>query len=92
VSAKDTGARTPIRRVSVGAGFTLQVSVPEPGDVVLLGLRQSADSLTPARFDLVAERPGRHPVVFQPIEGDQRVVAQVVFEDQQTVTPRQRDR
>ena len=94
VSAKEAGAAAPTRHVSVGAGFTLQVSVPEPGDVILegLGLRQSADPLTPARFDLVAERRGRYPVVFQPIEGDRRVVARLAFEDQQTVTPRQRDR
>ena len=93
VSAKETGA-APTRRVSVGSGFTLQVSVPEPGDVSLegLGLRQSADPLTPARFDLVAERRGRYPVVFHPVEGDRRVVARLAFEDQQTVTPQQRDR
>jgi hypothetical protein len=94
VSAKDTGGPVPTRHVSVGAGFTLQVSVPAAGDVVLegLGLRQSADQLTPARFDLVAERRGRFPVVFHPIDGDRRVVARLVFEDQQTVTPQQRDR
>ena len=93
VSVKDVDAPVPTRRVRVGSGFTLQVSVPEPGDVILEGgLRQSADSLTPARFDLVAQRPGRHPVVFQPIEGDRRVVARLAFEDQQTATPRQRDR
>ena len=94
MSAKDSGAAAPTRRVSVGSGFTLQVSVPEPGDVILegLGLRQSADALTPARFDLVAERRGRYPVVFQPVEGDRRVVARLAFEEQQTVTPQQRDR
>jgi hypothetical protein len=94
LSAKETGAAVPTRNVSVGAGFTLQVSVPEPGDVILegLGLRQSADPLTPARFDLVAERRGRYPVVFQPIDGDRRLVGRLAFEDQQTVTPQQRDR
>ena len=92
VSVKDVDAPVPTRRVRVGSGFTLQVSVPEPGDVILEGLRQSADSLTPARFDLVAQRPGRHPVVFQPIQGDRRVVAHLAFEDPQTVTPRPRDR
>jgi hypothetical protein len=94
VSAKDTDAAAPTRHVSVGSGFTLQVSVPEPGVVVLdgLGLTQSADPLTPARFDLVAERRGRHPVVFHPVEGDRRVVARLAFEDQQTVTPQRRDR
>ena len=94
LSATRTKAAAPTRHVSIGAGFTLQVSVPEPGDVILegLGLRQSADSLTPARFDLVADRRGRYPVVFQPIQGDHRLVGRLAFEDQQTVTPQQRDR
>ena len=47
VSAKGSGGPAPTRHVSVGAGFTLQVSVPEPGDVILdgIGLRESADPL-----------------------------------------------
>ena len=94
LSVPNAGGRAPTRRVSVGSSFTLEVSVPEPGDVVLegLGLRQSADPLAPARFDLVARPPGRYEVAFLPVGGERRVAGSVAFAEPATVTRRRRDR
>ena len=85
-------ART--RRVRVGSSFSLEVTVPAPGDVVLegLGLRQSADPLTPARFALLAAQRGRHAVVFVPIDGRRRLVGRLAFVEAATVTRPRRDR
>ena len=82
------------RRVPVGARFTLEVPVREPGDVVVdtLGLRQSADALAPARFELLADRPGRHEVEFVPLSGERRVLGRLEFAAAATVTPPRRDR
>jgi hypothetical protein len=68
--------------------------VPEPGEVLLegLGLRQAADPLTPARFELLAGPPGGHDVTFVPVAGDTRRVGRIEFEEPATVTPRRRDR
>ena len=81
----------PVRRVPAGSSFTLEVAVPEPGDVVLdgLGLRQSADQLTPARFDLLAEPPGRYDVTFVPVDGERRLAGRIEFGQPATVTPQQ---
>jgi len=87
--------RPPVtRRVAAGSSFTLRVSAPQPGDVVIdgLGLRQSADPLAPARFDLLAEPPGRFAVSFEPLRGDRQVVARLEFVAAATVTPRSRAR
>ena len=94
LTVPDAGGQAPTRRVVVGSSFTLEVSVPEPGDVVLegLGLRQSADPLAPARFDLVAQPPGRYQVAFLPVGGDRRTAGWVAFAEPVTVTRRPRDR
>jgi hypothetical protein len=65
----DAGAARPAKRtLPAGRGATVTVRVGEPGQVTLegLGLTASADPLTPARFDVLAERPGRHQVSFTP--------------------------
>jgi hypothetical protein len=82
------------RRVPVGARFTLEVPVREPGDVAIdtLGLRQSADPLAPARFELLADRPGPHEVDFVPLRGERRVLGRLEFAEAATVTPPQRGR
>jgi hypothetical protein len=92
--ARARGAPSPTRRVEAGSSFSLEVSVREPGDVVIddLGLRQTADPLTPARFDLLASPPGRHAVAFVPVRGGRRVIGRLAFVEPATVTPRQRDR
>ena len=60
--------------VKLGAGeaATLEVSVDEAGAVEIpgLGLSASADALTPARFDLLANQPGRYELLFTPAAGD----------------------
>ena len=82
------------QRVPLGARLSLEVPVRRPGDVVLhsLGLRQSADPLAPARFELLAEPPGSHPVTLVPLEGQERVLGRLVFADRATVTRRLRGR
>jgi hypothetical protein len=80
--------------VRVGSSFSLEVTVPAPGEVVLedLGLRQAADPLTPARFALLAEPRGRHDVIFLPVSGERRVVGRLAFVEAVTVTQPRRDR
>lgn len=55
------------KRVIVGQAVTLEVSVDEPGQVEIptLGLNAYAEPLTPARFELLLRRTGRHRVVFR---------------------------
>jgi hypothetical protein len=92
--ARDDGSRPPIRRVEAESSFSLEVAVPETGDVVIdqLGLRQTADPLSPARFDLLASPPGRHAVAFVPVRGPRRVIGQLAFVERPMVTRRPRDR
>jgi hypothetical protein len=96
VTLSARGAKAPpvTRRVRVGSSFSLEISVPGPGDVVLegLGLRQTADPLTSARFELLAEPAGRYAVGFVPVDGERRTVGRLVFAEPVTVTPRRRDR
>ena len=94
LSVRPATAQPPLRRVRAGSSFTLEVSVPEPGDVVLdgLGLRESADPLTAARFDLFAHPPGRYDVAFVPVDGERRLAGRIEFGQRATVTPQQRDR
>ena len=75
------GGPVPVRRAPAGSSVSLEVSVREPGDVVIerLGLRQSADRLAPATFSLLAEPPGRHAVTFHPLDGRARVVGRLEF-------------
>ena len=51
----------------------MTVKVTAPGQVELegLGLSAAAEPLTPARFEVLADRPGRHPVRFAPTQGDE---------------------
>jgi hypothetical protein len=86
--AREDRPRT--RRAAAGSRLSVQVSVPEPGEVTLegLGLRASADPRAPARFDLVARPNGRYAVVFVPLRGGARVVGRLEFADAATVRPR----
>jgi hypothetical protein len=90
LSARETPEEAPPRRVPVGSSFVLEVPVPEPGDVVVdrLGLRQYADRLTPARFTILAEPPGRYEVAFAPVQGERRIVGSVAFVEPEAATPR----
>jgi hypothetical protein len=88
------GAPLVTRRVDPGSSFSLTVSAREPGDVILegLGLRQTADPLSPAHFELLASPRGNHAVTFVPLEGKSRVVGRLSFAEAPAVKPRRRDR
>jgi hypothetical protein len=60
-------------RIEAGRSTTLEVAVVEPGQVDIpdLGLTATADSLTPARFDLLVNSPGRYAIEFTPSKGNE---------------------
>jgi len=62
------GGRPRTIRMREGRSATITVKVHEPGQVELrgLGLTAAAEPLTPARFDVFADRPGRYRVRFTP--------------------------
>jgi hypothetical protein len=84
----------PTRRVRVGSSFVLEVSVPRPGDIVIdgLGLRQSADPLTPARFAVLAQPPGGYAIGFVPVRGERSLVGEIEFVEPASVTRPRRAR
>ena len=55
-------------RLPAGDAATLEVTVDQPGSVEIpgLGLSTPADHVTPARFDLLTNRPGRYDLLFTP--------------------------
>jgi hypothetical protein len=59
-------------RLQAGDAATVQVSVEEPGSVDIpgMGLSAPANPDTPARFDLLASRPGRYQLLFTPAGGN----------------------
>jgi len=65
------------RRLRAGDAATVEVSVPEAGTVAIpeMGLSAAADRFTPARFDVLATRPGRYELLFTPAGGDVAVPA-----------------
>jgi hypothetical protein len=93
-SAGQRRGSLPTRRVPVGSSFVLEVSVPRPGDVVVdqLGLRESADPLTKARFAVLARPPGTYAIGFDPVRGERSLVGEVEFVEPGPVKPPQRDR
>jgi hypothetical protein len=56
------------KKLEAGQAATLEVEVSEPGSVEIpdMGLTAPADRFTPARFDVLATRPGRYPLLFTP--------------------------
>ncbi len=67
-------AHAPVtHRLPVGRPATVTVRVQEPGTVDLrgLGLTAPAEPGTPARFDVLADREGRHAVTLTPPDGTQ---------------------
>jgi hypothetical protein len=67
-------ARPRTRTVSAGTRVTLEVRVPDSGQVSLegFGLNTPAEPGTPAVFDVLTERPGRYELTFTPIAGAAR--------------------
>jgi hypothetical protein len=73
------------RTAHVDEAVTVVVKVDEPGPVELqgLGLADDAEPLTPASFDVLAARPGRHAVLLVPPDGVRpRTVGRIVFRPQ----------
>ena len=67
-----TGEEEPERRrVEAGRRAVVTVAVQDSGQVSIegLGLLQSAEPGTPARFDVLLTRAGRYEITFQPVEG-----------------------
>ena len=60
------------RRVRAGAAVTVEVAVNEAGtvDIPDMGMTAPADPVTPARFDVLATRPGRYALLFTPAAGE----------------------
>jgi hypothetical protein len=77
----DRSFKTPTRLVPRDVALSVIVEVPEPGDVVLdgLGLRQSAEPLSPAHFELLASPGGRWAVLYIPVRGETRLIGRLQF-------------
>jgi hypothetical protein len=67
-------------RIAPGAHVVLEVRTSEPGEARIAGLElvQAAEPATPARFDLLAERPGSYEVTFAPVLGTPAAVGRLV--------------
>ena len=61
-------ARNESMKLRAGAAATVRVAVKEAGSVAIpgLGLSAPADRFTPARFDVLENRPGRYELTFTP--------------------------
>jgi hypothetical protein len=69
------------RKLGAGDAATVEVAVAEAGtvDIPDMGLTAPADPVTPARFDVLATRPGRYRLVFMPAgRGDPTPVGTLV--------------
>jgi hypothetical protein len=66
------------RALTAGQAAEVLVDVHLPGQVAIpgLGLSAAADPVTPARFDVLEERPGSYPILFEPAGADQATDAQ----------------
>ena len=86
-AATDGGGETEVRflaaeprrrALTAGQAAEVLVDVHLPGQVEIpgLGLSATADPVTPARFDVLEERPGSYPILFAPAGADQATDAQ----------------
>jgi hypothetical protein len=66
------GAKNQSKRLRAGEAATVEVAVSEAGSVEIpdMGLTATADPVTPARFDVLATRAGRYPLLFTPAGED----------------------
>jgi hypothetical protein len=65
-------SRDESRKLEAGRAATVLVEVAEAGSVEIpdMGLTAAADAVTPARFDVLATRPGRYPLLFTSARGE----------------------
>ena len=70
----------PRLRVATGAHVVVEVTTSAAGEasVAGLGLVQTAEPATPARFDVLANRPGTYGVAFDPAAGGSATVGRLV--------------
>lgn len=66
-------ARPRRRALAAGQAAEVLVEVHLAGQVGIpdLGLSATADPVTPARFDVLEDRPGSYPILFAPAEGSE---------------------
>lgn len=67
-------ASEPQRRgLEVGRAASVEVAVDQAGlvSIPLLGVSDSGDEFTPARFDVLVNDTGRYPIEFAPSAGDE---------------------
>jgi hypothetical protein len=76
-------ARPRSRSVTAGTRVTLEVRVPDAGQVSLegLGLNAPAEPGTPAAFDVLARAPGRYELTFSPVAGSERPAGALVVSE-----------
>jgi hypothetical protein len=62
------GGDTDVRRLAAGDAATVIVDAATAGqaEIPSLGLTQPVSPLTSARFDVLVDDPGRHPIVLRP--------------------------
>ena len=67
-------------RAAVGAHVMLEISTAVAGQAGVpgLGLTQAAEPNTPAKFDLLASRPGTFAVRFDPAAGGSTLIGRLV--------------
>jgi spore germination cell wall hydrolase CwlJ-like protein len=76
-------ARPRSRSVTAGTRVSLEVRVPDAGQVTVagLGLNAPAEPGTPAAFDVLAEDAGRYELSFSPIAGAARPAGTLVVSE-----------
>ena len=73
-------AALPRTRVTAGAHVVIEVATAAAGEASVggLGLVQAAEPNSPARFDVLADRPGSYRVDFAPAAGRAAAVGRLV--------------
>jgi hypothetical protein len=80
----DTAAAKPKRvEVAIGHQVALEVLTAEPAQIMLadFGLIEDAAAGAPARFDVLAKRPGEFPIQASTFEESERVVGTLVVSE-----------
>jgi hypothetical protein len=75
--------KPPVRRVRSGAHVILRVTAGTAGNVEVpaLGLLAAVTPSSPAAFDLLASRPGRHEVVLVTLSGERITLGTLAIDE-----------
>ena len=62
-----------VRKLDAGRAATVTVAVDAAGivEIPALGISATAEPVTPARFDVLPDQPGRYRIRFIPADGDE---------------------